>query len=65
MFHRDRFAQSHAFRHLSRALQPGERIPPPPSLIAQVVACQAGMERLEDIPETDDEGWEDDLADED
>lgn len=62
------FRASSCFHHSTRALAPGESLPPFPSLFEQVVACRNGMltkaveEEADDVIEAD--LAEDDLDDE-
>lgn len=53
---RNAVSSSTRFSHLSRRLQPGEGIPPMPSMFEQLSACQLELSRRE--------SWEDTESDE-
>lgn len=61
---------SSCFHHSTRALAPGENLPPLPSLFEQVVACRNAMQskaandEAADAEEFADDGLEDGLEDE-
>jgi hypothetical protein len=65
MHFRDVVPLSARFRHVCRALEPGERLPQLPSLSEQLMACRAELERQTNTDE--DEGWdvEEELAQDD
>lgn len=46
---------SSGFHHSSRALAPGEKLPAPPSLLEQIMACRNGMTASSANDELDDE----------
>lgn len=59
MDYREQLQPGVGFLHLQRTLQPGERIPAMPSLIAQLSALQASMtSETEGVPEVEAESVE-------
>lgn len=68
MQHQEMFPPSQDFVHVSRRLNPGERVPACPSLVEQLLAASAAAARLEARGEavdaaadesTDADDWED------
>lgn len=56
MHFRDVVPLSARFRHVCRALEPGERLPQLPTLTEQLIACRAELERQNSTGE--DEDWD-------
>ncbi|MDS4072226.1 MAG: hypothetical protein RKL24_03645 [Defluviicoccus sp.] len=65
MFFRNEAPLSARFRHLSRSLQPGEGIPPLPSLFEQLSACALDVTRQKECEPHEEELLAVDLEDDD